>query len=191
MPGGDPAKCGLTIEHDMRGITSIVPIGETRIVGLKAGHQRQDPAGAKHPIQAPEFLRRTVEVLDDFGAGDEVIVVRKRRRVRKERRVIHLHSVPGLGEHRRECGSRATTVIKTCRCRRKALQQRCGQAVQEGTIACVVRMVAVQSVLYAFRREAQALLRVQEGGHTDIAAPVLLRLDEHELACRRSFTDWT
>jgi len=168
------------VEHDMGGVGAIPPVLEPGVVGLETGHHRQPAAGAQHPAQQVELLRRGVEMLRRLGAGDEIVSARQRRAVGREERIIQRHRMPRLAQHRRQRRAGAAAVIQPLGAGLEPRQQRVGQLRQKGAIARVGGIVLVGQVMRALLRRAQAVGGVEHGGQTHAAAPVVRAVDAQE-----------
>ena len=187
----DAVEAGLAVEHDVGRVTAVVPGGKARIVGLEAGHHAKPAPRAQQGVEAGELGRREVEMLDDLGAGDEIVAARKHRRVGREAGIVDRHPMTGRAQHRRQRRPRTAAVVESLGTRRQALQQGRGEARQKAQVAGIVGVVVVEQVFGALVCHRRPLFRRHEGGFASVAAPVIPPIHMHEGARRGLEADRT
>ena len=156
----------------MGGVAPIVPVCKLLIIGLKVRHDCQCSAGTQQSIKLLKLGARVMEVLNHFCAGNEVIVALQRIGIRKEDRVIDLHSVPRVAQDVRECWTWSAAVIKTLLRGGQSLQQRIGNALQERTVCLVVRIIVVLRVARLFISTSRKMRVRQQRRLARSASPV-------------------
>ena len=163
-------------------VAAVTPVFEARVIGLEARHDDQPPTGFKHVVQCPEDFRRVVEVLDHLGTGDELVATPQHGRVVEIHRVIDGDLMTRLAQHRSQQRRGAAAEVEATARGRQQRQQGFRGLLQEGTIARVPRLVAVQVVGGALQIPRGALRRIQEGDLAGVAAPVVANTRPHEKA---------
>ena len=91
-----------------------------------------------------------MQVLEHLGAGDEIVLLVERRRVRGVNRIVDAHRVAAFLQHARQGRARAAAEIQAPVAGAQSLAKRRPQLIQETPVPGVVRFIAVQVVLGFF-----------------------------------------
>lgn len=115
-----------SIKTDMGEVVFIMPICKVDVLWDNTRHNTQPPARPQEVCKLLPALEGMMEVFNDFGAGDEVILLFQYCFIWKIKWVIEAHVHAGIFKQQRKRGAGAASKIQTVLPGVQVFEQRIG-----------------------------------------------------------------